>query len=744
MLHVALYVLTALGIPFFLGYPIVGTLRSRPGLSRIIIATLTGLAILIVTLRSLQYLFPIHAVTWWVLAACAIPVVFLWLRTSSYVRLLRDIRAIGAVNIFTIMALCVGLVIFLNLPTILFNARSFEGTPNHDSFYYVVVAKFMVGHSFYEKIPLSPGHPVFAFMPSVFGWGTPLGRVGAEGYLAWLSVLFNKDPVLLYNSLSTAGAILLGLTSVLLFDTQLMRATERNKCTSLLVILGFLSPSIFTCVFNSNYATIYGVIFFAAYMATSLVGYYRSHRIFPIIFCAALIAVYPELVPIAWACLAVAMTLRWVSKRLPFNEVLRLSVHTLINAITGVILFPWTTLSAWFVAKHSLMVASGPTATYSYPHLPPGVVDRIAAFVTTSNSFATELPHEVSLALFVALAFVFFRSLFSGMRRGSIVTAGIMIYAVMGAVLLGHHYSYGSLKATEYFSPFIIPAFANGQLIGVNRTARWFSKGAMALPGVVIVITFAWAISTLVRTSITWGRQKRIDPSTLKLASFIRELPRGALLTFGPIPSAYYYTMWLPYLSNRTFLFTKQYDGGYLAPYVKNNPFAPIFEATYTVQSSSDDWAAAPFPSGKVYRFGRFELVYDPGAVRAFTNGLYPSEGTWAWMGDDLRIYIGKPKAAHAFLNIYLADRFHPVGSSEQVTVKIDGNICKLKVSNHGDGLTFRIGGQPHQEISITPDQKGASPKDIGMSADARILTYRVTQLGFSDSPKYKMVSCHL
>lgn len=96
-------------------------------------------------------------------------------------------------------------VVAVNVPMLFGDALQFEGTSNADSFTFTSSARYMLGHAFHGAADFSPSNPVYSISRLYFGDGATQPRPAAEGYLAWLSATFGKDPMLVYNAAQAAG-----------------------------------------------------------------------------------------------------------------------------------------------------------------------------------------------------------------------------------------------------------------------------------------------------------------------------------------------------------------------------------------------------------------------------------------------------------------------------------------------------------------------------------------------------------
>jgi hypothetical protein len=745
MFHLLLYALIALAIPFLVGYPMVGALRLGLGLNRLILGLVFGLAVLIVLIRSLQCLYPVVSFAWPLAAACALATLASWTMTGAFGRLRHDLRWLGPRACFYGALAAVVAVVALNLPTLSYQARAFEGTGNHDSFHYVVNARYMQEHSFYPPVEYSPQHPIYQYARTVFGQASVLGRVGAEGYLAWLATLLRRNPVLLYNALSTAGVLAAALASLLFLSRFTQRAMRSSIRAGWVVPAAFLAPAMYFASFNSNYSNIYGMAFLVAYLAASGSGGGWRRAVASTLLWTALLATYSELAPIALACLGLGLLMRWRLRKSEFAGAFRDGLAVLRDILCSFVLFPWIATTAWHVIRNSFQASQSQGATMLdiYAGLSPA--PYVLAFLTTCRSLGDLVPAPLAVLILCMLAYLILRGIRQNGKRQYLVASIGVVFLLLTASVFVHSFNYGKVKVLEYFCPFIVPTLLAGSVTKTRegdrkrRSLRYWHASSV-LGNVVVALL---AIGLLANDSLDWGKIKRITPDFLALADKIDELPQGSLVAVGQFTWPYYYSMWLPYLSKATFLFSEQFGGGgYLSGYVKEHPYAPITAATYLAQERGS-WIDSPYPKKVVGTFGNYELLDLSHADTLTDEGLYQVEGTQVWMGPDLQLTIQHRNATARYLNIFFAGRFSPAGPTESVQLNIDGHTCIQQFSTQGQGLSLALDQDPVQRIEIRPLRPAISPQQIGMNADTRELTYLINKLEISaDAPRYKLLNC--
>ncbi len=745
MLHVFLYTISALLIPFLIGYPIACIIRAGLGLRRIIFGEAIGLAVIVIVIRSLESLLAVKEFTWELLGCYVITVALLWYYSSTASRLKKDCTRIGISALIIALVTLLGVIVALNLPILLYHALIFEGTGNHDSFYYTVVAHYMQHHSFYAPIIYTPEHPYNEITRWTFGSAAPIGRVGAEGYLAWLSSLFNRNPAFLYNATSTCGMIVAGLCCLLLLSPARQREIRHGIARVWLIPAALLTPVLYESVFNSNYSTVYGVAFFAAYLSASWMRSRTPRLVLAVLLMTAMLASYPELVPMAWACLGIGLLFRWRPGRKFIAQTVRDGLRALRDMACSIVLFPWIAIPAWYVVFNAYIVmhASGPGTGLPDANVGLAPARYMLATLMANRHIGEATPELLAAIILVLLAFLVVIGVLRGGRNAPLLGGICAAFVVIVGIIYFQSYDYGKLKIVEYFAPLGTAIIISGTIgkLGTGSLGR-IKAGLIGASSGAIIMVFAFTIRIMVNESLFWGGLKRITPATMKLARAIQALPIGSLVSFGSTPWPYYYSMWIPYLSDATFVYSTGFaSGGYFSSYVKQHPVAPITDARYLVQSA-DAWVGVPYPQAEVARYGDFELLRLDDANSVSVSGLQRVEGRHVWMGKSIELSVRHLDSHVNYLNIFFESRFHPIGAKELVDIKQNNHPCAVEVGTHGQGLSIRLGDSATEDIDIIPKRPPESPYELGMSGDPRMLTFNITELDFSKNPKYQPVSC--
>lgn len=745
MPHVFLYTISALLIPFLIGYPIACIIRAGLGLRRIIFGEAIGLAVMVIVIRSLEGLFAVKEFAWELLGCYVVTVALLWRYSSAASRLKKDCARIGISALIIVLISLVGVVVALNLPILLDHALIFEGTGNHDSFYYTVVAHYMQHHSFYAPVAYTPEHPYNEIIRWTFGGAAPIGRVGAEGYLAWLSSLFNRNPAFLYNAASTCGMIVAGSCCLLLLSPARLREIRHGNTRVWLIPAALSTPVLYESVFNSNFSTAYGVAFFSAYLSASWMRSRTPRLVLAVLLMTAMLASYPELVPMAWACLGIGLLFRWRLGRRFIAQTTRDGLRALRDMACSIALFPWIAVPAWYVifSAYIVMHASGPGTGLPDANAGLAPARYMLATIMANRHIGDATPELLAAIILAMLVFLVFMGVLRGGRNAPLLGGICAAFVVIVGIIYFQSYDYGKLKIVEYFAPLITAVIISGTIgkWGTGSLDR-IKAGLIGISSGAVIIVFVVTIGIMINESLFWGRLKRITPATMKLVRAIQALPNGSVISFGSTPWPYYYSMWIPYLSDATFVYSTGFaSGGYFSSYVKQHPVAPFTDARYLVQSA-DAWVGVPYPQAEIARYGDFELLRLDDANSLSVSGLHRVEGRHVWMGKSIELSVRHLDSHVNYLNIFFESRFHPIGPTELVEIKQNHHSCAVEVGTHGQGLSIRLGESSTEDIDIIPKRPPESPYGLGMGGDPRKLTFDVTELGFSKVPKYQPASC--
>lgn len=723
----------ALIIPLVLGFPAVCGLRLATGIRRIAWSGALGLAMLILILRMAQYVVPLGGAIWWLTPLLVIGIGYGWSRRAVRTGFRRDCASLtwlgGSVLVLCVLALAAA----LNLPILLHHVIAFDGTPNHDSIFYVLNARWMQTHRFFDAPSFQPDHPLQVLAKGFFGSGLGYRRVGAEAFLAYTSELIGKDPIYAYNAVMTAGAIWASLSGFLILPAGALRRLRGGLRGGWLFPVFFCTPALLFAVFNSNYACIFGVVFFAAYIAISL-WQPRSRgrrRIAAVLLLAALAATYPELIPLAWLALAAA-----IASTLFLRSSLRTAIYAGMQ-ITGEVLitavvFVWLTVSAYYTIANAHADARARPSPWPdvYAHLPP--LKYAIALLTTSRGFAEWLPLPLCGLALLAVAWLAASALAGrDTRRPILFGIGTSLVA-LGAYIFAISFYYGEIKIAEYFSVFVAAVGVLGYLSGnlgggVRRIA-----GSIALATSFLLALGGSAF--WVRESLSLAALKHVTPEMVALAERMTQLPANSTVAIGPNPWPFYYAMWFPYLAPkaRVVFDYGPHDRGYFAAYLDSQSRPAYDTADFRIESTDKPVSMGGEKVLGVY--GDFRLVKTSPVV--ITSGAYKPEKSFRWLGQVVTVHI--PPDTGRFLDLVLADRYKPAHAMESLAIAQAGFTCNTGINTKHAAISIPVHGP---DITLRFGDPAVSPSQFGRG-DTRKLTFRLLSMDVSNSPPYAVVNC--
>lgn len=214
----------------------------------------------------------------------------------------------------------------------------------------------------------------------------------------------------------------------------------------------------------------------------------------------------------------------------------------------------------------------------------------------------------------------------------------------------------------------------------------------------------------------------RHHPSFPALAAFNRLVPANATVIVAVPENEYEYALFGARLGRR------------LIPWAQAQRRPELMAAAdFLLRDGRMPIAPDPADTFLGYRWGLRRLhPLRPGDFVSVT-GLYPPEEGFAWMAEELRLHATTATAKWA--NIELGARLPQLPPARRITVIVDGQTEQRPI--HNDRCSFSIplsAGREH-EIQIVSQTGARSPREIGLSPDARPLTYRVRVLNLTDRP---------
>ena len=227
-----------LGLPLGMilaGYWLAARLPDASASERISVAALVGLAVLMWNISVLNFFKPLNGTWSWL---CLWPIAASILDPKSRAVLLRDFTVVafnrrGALaGVLAITFLVLLLWPLLSRPSLVF----YDGTSNHDAFFWISAAEHLKRHSYMELPVTSLIRPLTNATPAIIGWQPSWGRMGAEGLLAFASSIIGLAPVKLYLA-ATATLFFPWIAAVFLAVRTFLVGRLSNTATFALVVL---------------------------------------------------------------------------------------------------------------------------------------------------------------------------------------------------------------------------------------------------------------------------------------------------------------------------------------------------------------------------------------------------------------------------------------------------------------------------------------------------------------------------
>lgn len=511
-------------------------------------ALLAGLATILAALSWVNLTSPISGCA----ALLAVAPTALFARASVHRQAWSDIRAIFLHGRGTLVAGAAGIFLLaLLLPLLLRpGVIYYDGTANHDGFFWITGAEYLRHHPYLEPVQVDPVHPYLNGVRALTGWNPGFGRMGAEGLVALGAACTGQAPVQIYLAVS-AALFWVWLAAVYLATRQFVTAA---LSTPALITLGLVQPLFAFFHHNANLPNLLGVlcgtgaclaVLRGAEQARTLARVPRACVLWVALSGHGVLVAYPELAPF----IALPATLLLIrEQRRATNADARAAVRRFggAAAIGALALNPVTTLRAVSGFTTALLAAQdNATRANIFAAVPP--TDWLPAWLTASPKTGLELGAlggiAATVALIAATAIVFARA------RDRIGLA----FALSGAAVLafytaftGFHYGWQkTLQFSGVFAAAILPLGAVAVLTGGARR-EVLSK---ALAGTVgLIFAYATVVTTL--DAWKWSGRKKLERDWLALLGV--RLAGDTRIESGTFGQPFFHGMWSTYFLRDT------------------------------------------------------------------------------------------------------------------------------------------------------------------------------------------------
>jgi len=249
--------LILLGLPAALllsGYWLAALLTDSAPQERLAFGLAAGLAVLLAAVAAMGLFRPLSGL--WAYA-CLSPVALTLLLPRSRRGLVQDLFTTAREAPRMALVASAVFVLLLLWPVIVDpSALFYDGTSNHDSFFWIAGAEHLKRHTYMQMPVVTAEQPLTYPAGAFIGWNPPWGRMGAEGLLALASSVVGLSPLKLYlYGTASLGIVWCALVS-LIVRTFVHAAPTRLTVTAVMC----LQPVFIFFYGNSNLPNLLGAL----------------------------------------------------------------------------------------------------------------------------------------------------------------------------------------------------------------------------------------------------------------------------------------------------------------------------------------------------------------------------------------------------------------------------------------------------------------------------------------------------
>lgn len=722
------------------GYPLVAASLSASSPRRILWAFPVGLAVVILAARSAVSLAPMHAAMPYLWAGLALWVAAHWGRASLRSKFAADLSRVRPRSVALIALLLLITAWTTVFPLGHHGAILFEGSPNHDSIYYVVNARWLLDHTVGEPLAYTPASPLMSMSFMFFGPHARLGRLGSESLLAFIAASLRKDPVYLYHGGQALVMAVAAITAIGTLPRAVLEEISRTSVRGIAAAVAVsLAPQTLQMAVNSNYASAYGTVLFTTAIAMWFMARERWLNYGLLVAAGALIASYPEQMPIAAGVAGAICLVAWATRQRRFVQATEDGVRFGVSVLIAALLLPWIAGPALWVLKSAYFEISSDTSAWPAPYSPLRGLRYAVAYLTTASTAATHVPRRALIPAICIIAASFL--LVRRSTKDNLMAWGVMLgFTVLTILMFAVHYNYGKLKIVEYFALLLTPAAVmlafQARAITEQRWRHHLSTAAI----LVLACTNVYATASICQDSSYWGQRKRVTTDLVELAGKTSAIARTDAIAVRFMENSYFYSMWFAYFASAPVDFAPGYGaGGYIQTYAKEYPYSPFDSAPIAVgETRTLEHQVSPMKT--IVRQGSYSALDVSQSTSMNIEGGYSPESDWFWMGPEMKLNI-KGQSAES-VRISLRNRYAPVSDAERVAVLLDGQACEATVPTDGGDLQLELKPGPSHTVTITPKGPVQSPAQFEQSADLRPLSYRVTGIELNADTDSNDLTC--
>lgn len=579
------------------GYWLAALLGSDSPVERLAFALPCGLAILLAGVGAVNFFRPLSGV--WAYA-CLTPALLTFLLPRSRTGIFTDLFQTVKASPRSVLLLAAGFFGLLLWPVLLAPTSIFyDGTSNHDSFFWIAGAEHLKRHTYMELPVISATQPLTNQASALIGWHPAWGRMGGEGLLALASAVIGVSPLKLYLYATASLAIVWFATVYLALRTFV---TEKPAVVTGIALV-CLQPIFVFFYGNANLPNLLGALTGAAtiiaveravragagsrveFTAWATLGALSLH---------GLLCTYPEMVPFVLLPCGLLWLRPWYTRgpRLFWRTGLLLAIVLL----AGAVLNPATTIRGvrGFLASYTVARAD---TNWANLFDPLDLSEYIPALITLSISGAKELEWWFGGPLSVLIIVVFGLTVRRSRDRfGLCVTFAGSLFLLL--YTLANGFTYGWQKTVQFSGIFFalgFPVAALDTLWGLRSGSAPYRRLTTAALGALIVF-LGYATVMNCRDIYKWSNRKVISADWFALRDQSRTTLRQApvLIEAASFRMAFFHGMWSAYFLTDSHIYfggRGEESGGYLRSGIINEQNREIPEPRAVLVGSP--WADA-------------------------------------------------------------------------------------------------------------------------------------------------------
>lgn len=669
--------LLLIGLPLgtiFAGYWLAAGLRDATASERLAVSVLAGLSLALWSVATVNYFKPLNGIWPWL---CLWPIVITIVRPGSLAGLWRDVVTVGANRRSVVAALLgtAGMVLLLwpllSRPALVF----YDGTSNHDSFFWISAAEHLKRHTYIEMPVTSQVHPLTNTTPAIIGWRPSWGRMGAEGLLALTSSLVGLAPLKLY--LAASAALVVPWIAAVFLAVRTFWVGRLGVAATLSLIV--LQPVFVFFHGNANLPNLIGALSAAAVVIATEQSLRpgRGRWVWLTLLAFGfhgLLCSYPEMIPFVILPGGLLWLRAWFvqSPRL----VWRPALATALAWIGGAALNPASSVRAWcgYFASYDAARANKSWANLFDPLSGTEYVPALATLaVGASRGLGPILGALLTVALIVGAILAIRRAT---TRMSALFTlagsAALLVYTILSG------FNYGWQKTVQFGGALwaaLLPVVVIDALARcgpADRRMGYVTRAALV--GVIGFFAYATVLNSL--DGHKWSRRKILTQDWFSVREYSRQHLAGApvLIEGASFRMAFFHGMWASYFlapSEIYFGARGEEAGGYLRAGVINEANTPIPEPVAVLVGR--EWADAfDGNSDRLVNGDTVALLKHANRVAEF-SGFQPTNGVPENM--EARASIDLRPHSRSQLRLKLDARYTGVGATEhwQVTNRVEG-----------------------------------------------------------------------